>query len=424
MQRLLMIGMNHSTAPLAVRERCAFTPARREEALLQFREKFPNAEAVLVSTCNRVELYAARPLHAHPRLEEMARFLAEFHDVPEAQVREHTYERFGPAVAEHLFMVSSSLDSLVVGETQILGQVREAYEVSKRLGTANALLNPLFQRAIAAAREVMTATHLAEGRRSVASIAVEYARQIFETFGDKTVLSIGAGKMSELVLQHLSELHVKQLVVCNRNLEKAQALAGEFGGTAASLDHLGDLLVEADIVVTSTAATEPIITRAMYEKAMKQRRWRRAFIVDIALPRDVEEEVGGVENVYLYNIDDLQQVAAATDSTRQAAVEQARELVRGQVEEFVSWQKTREIGPLIERLYSKSHAIAQDELSRMLNKAQNLTPAQREAVEEMVRRLVNKLLNEPIQAVRGADTMDPRTHVGAFAKLFGLEEPK
>lgn len=424
MQRLLMIGMNHATAPLPVREKCAFSPTQREAALLRFRDRFPEAEVILVSTCNRVELYAARPVHAHPRREEMIEFVAQFHGLEGAELGQHLYQRQGPGVAEHLFAVASSLDSLVLGETQILGQVREAYEVAQRLGTANSLLGSLFQRAIAAAREVMTATRLGEGRQSVASIAVDYARQIFERFDDKVVLSIGAGKMSALVLQRMSDLKVKRLVVANRDVEKAQSLAGEFGGVAAGLDRVTDLLAEADIVVTSTAATAPIITRAMFEKVMKLRRWRRVFVVDIAMPRDVEEAVGELDNVYLYNIDDLQQVASATASARQDAVDRARELVKAQVEEFIIWQRTREVGPMIERLYEKSHAMAKDELSRMLSKAQDLRPEHRDAVEEMVRRIVNKLLNDPIQAVRGGGgAMEPGTHVGAFARLFKLGEP-
>ena len=256
MQRLLMVGMNHATAPCAVREKCAFTPEQREAALARFHERFPEAEAVLVSTCNRVELYVARPVHGHPASEEIVQFIAEFHGISEAELRPHLYDRGRREVADHLFAVTASLDSLVVGETQILSQVREAYEVSNKLGLAGNLLHPLFQRAIAAAREAVTQTRLAEGRRSVASIAVDYARQIFENFADKTVLNIGAGKMSTLVLKHFSELRIKRLVVLNRDITKAQALGQQFGGAAASMDDLLQHLSEADIVVTGTASPD------------------------------------------------------------------------------------------------------------------------------------------------------------------------
>ena len=257
MQRLLLVGLSHATAPLAVRERCAFTPQQRETALASFREKFPESEAVLVSTCNRVELYVARPVHGRPKSEEMVQFISEFHGITETDLRPHLYDYSKREVVDHLFAVTASLDSLVVGETQILSQVREAYEASKTLGLAGNVLHPMFQRAIAAAREAVTETRLAEGRRSVASIAVDYARQIFESFSDKTVLSIGAGKMSTLVLKHLSDLHIRKLVVLNRDITKAQALAEQFGGTAASTDEMVEHLAEADIVVTGTASPMP-----------------------------------------------------------------------------------------------------------------------------------------------------------------------
>ncbi len=419
MQRLVMIGMNHSTAPLAVREKIAFSNTQRELALGQFREKFPEAEAVLVSTCNRVELYAARPVHGRPRIDDLVAFVAAFHDLPESEVKAHIYERSNRAVAEHLFTVASSLDSLVVGETQILGQIRDAYEVSKKLGMVGNLLNPLFQRAIAAARDVMAATRLTEGRRSIASIAVEYARQIFENFRDKTVLSIGAGKMSSLVLQHFSELQVKRLVVCNRDQTRAQALASRFGGVAARMDDLMQHLAEADIVISSTASPAPIITPTMFEQVMKQRRWRPSFLVDIALPRDIDEAVGDLENVYLYNIDDLQEVAAATDSNRREAVQSARELVLKQVDEFVTWHTAREVGPLIEQLFSRSHNMARDEVQRTLKKLPDLSAEQRQHVEELARRIVNKLLNDPVQAIRESGT-EASPFVRALAKMFRL----
>lgn len=420
MQRLLMVGLNHATAPLAVREKVAFSPQQREAALANFREKFPEAEAVLVSTCNRVELYVARPVHGHPKPEELVQFVAGFHGIEESELRPHLYERSRREVAEHLFSVTASLDSLVVGETQILSQVREAYEVSKKTGLAGNLLNPMFQRAIASAREAMTQTKLAEGRRSIASIAVDYAKQIFESFSGKVVLNIGAGKMSTLVLKHLSDLHIRKLVVLNRDITKAESLAKEFGGTAAGMEQMAEHLAEADIVVTGTASTTPIITGLLFQQVMKKRRWRPVFLIDIALPRDVDQAVGELDNVYLYNIDDLQQVVAATDTTRREAVEQARKIVTEHVEEFITWNRTRELGPLIERLFSKSHAMAQEEVQRAINKLPNVSEAEREHLEDLARRIVNKLLHDPIHAVRETDAEGSAPYMRALAKLFKL----
>ena len=421
MQRLLMIGLNHATAPLEVRERCAFTAARLCEALAQFKKSFAVAEFVIISTCNRVELYTARPVHAHPRREELFEFLCKFHGLEEEALKPHIYQKVNRAVADHLFTVAASLDSMVIGETQILGQVREAYEAAGSAQTLGPLLNPLFQRAIAAAREVQAQTHLTEGRRSIASIAVDYAQRIFDRFDDKTVLSIGAGKMSRLVLTHLAELHVGRLLVTNRDIEKAKELAQQFGGQAVPFEQLPAHLAAADIVVSGTAAPQPIITRKAFESVLYQRRYRPVFLIDIALPRDIEPSVGELDNVYLYNIDDLQTVVAATNTGRQAAADAARQIILGRVDEFVAWHHTREAGPLIEQLFSRSHELAREEVKRTISKLPETTEAERAHLEDLARRIVNKLLNDPVQAIRSSNAVDgvsPYLH--AMTRLFRL----
>jgi glutamyl-tRNA reductase len=424
MRRLLLLGLNHATAPLQVREKCAFTPARRDEALRAFKQQFPQAEFAILSTCNRVELYTSRPVHAHPRAEELVDFLCAFHGLDPQQLRPHLYQKLHRDVAQHLFSVAASLDSMVVGETQILGQVREAYDAATLAGSLGTLLHPLFQRAIAAARETHAETAITEGRRSIASIAVDYARRIFDHFRDKTILSIGAGKMSTLVLQHLSALGIGTLVVLNRDLSKAQELATRFGGTAAPLSDLLGQLGHADIVVSGTASPEPIITRPMFEEVMRLRRYRPAFLIDIALPRDIDPAVGQIDNVYLYNIDDLQSVVAATSSTRQAAVDDARKILMRHVEEFIAWHRTREAGPLIEQLYARAHELARQEVVRTANKLPSLTDPDRAQLDELARRIVNKLLNSPVQAIRQGDpTTGASPYLPALAKLFKLEEP-
>ncbi|HTL28034.1 MAG TPA: glutamyl-tRNA reductase, partial [Tepidisphaeraceae bacterium] len=305
MQRLLLLGLNHTTAPLDVREKLAFNAQQSRDAIAAFRQQFTESEAVLLSTCNRVELYIARALHGHPRADEMIAFLAAFHDLAPERFRPHLYEKRERDVIAHLFAVVSSLDSMVLGETQILGQVRSAYDLSRECEAAGGLLNPLFQRALAVGKEVMTETSLNEGRVSVASVAIDYARKIFDHFNDKTVLSIGAGKIAQLVLQHFTKLAPGKLLVCNRDSNKAQNLAREFNGIAAPFDKLTEQLTAADIVITSTGSTQPIITRRDFESLLKQRRYRPIFLIDLAVPRDVEASVGDLENVYLYNIDDL-----------------------------------------------------------------------------------------------------------------------
>jgi glutamyl-tRNA reductase len=422
MQRLLLLGLNHTTAPLEVREKLAFGVKQRGEALASFARRFPGCEAVVLSTCNRVELYIARQTHGHPRVEEMVEFLAEFHQVPAASFQDHLYQKANELVVDHLFKVTASLDSMVLGETQILGQVREAYEAACQASAAGALLNPLFQRAIAVGKQIMHETALNEGRLSVASVAVDYARNIFEHFRDKTVLSIGAGKMSQLVLQGFVGLSVGQLLVCNRDALKAQGLADKFQGQAVGFDKLAAHLVAADIVVSSTGAPHPIITRRLFETIRRQRRYRPLFLIDIAVPRDVEPAVGEIDNVYLYNLDDLQQVVATTQSQRKDAVAAANAIVTRQVGEFAAWNRQRELGPAIHRLYSRYHQIAQDELARTLNKLPNIQEGEKAHLEDLARRIVNKLLHDPVQVLResgGAHT--PATqYLHALDKLFLL----
>ena len=426
MHKLLLAGLNHTTAPLALREKLAFPADDRRRALALFRERFNDAEAVLISTCNRVELYASRPVHGYPRAEEMAEFLASFHALPTSEVATHLYHKTDRDAVAHLFSVASSLDSMVLGETQILGQVREAYDAARETGSAGPVLHPLFQRAIAVGKQVRTQTTLGDGRLSVASVAVDHARQIFDHFNDKTVLCIGAGKMATLVLQGFQTLRPGKLLVCNRSAEKAAGLAHRFGGKVAPFERLGDHLTAADIVITSTGACDPIITRRQFEQLLPPRRYRPIFLIDIALPRDVEPAVGEIQNVYLYNIDDLQQVVAATQSNRQGSVEAAQAIVDEQVGEFLAWSRTREIGPVIDQLYQRYHELARAEVDRTINKLPSLSAAERDVVEQLARRIVNKLLHDPIQTLRKSEGMhgSPGQYVHALERLFKLaEEP-
>lgn len=407
MQRLVIAGLNHATAPLAVREKLAFGPQRLGAALTAFTAQWPGAEAVLLSTCNRTELYVARAVHEHPRSDEMVAFLAALQGLAAADVAPFFYHKEDRQAVEHLFAVASSLDSMVIGETQILGQVREACEAACAAGCARGVLTPLFQRAVAAARDVMGATGLAEGRISVASVAVQYAQRIFDSFADKTVVAVGAGRMGALVLEHLHGLRPGAMIVCNRDMRKAETLAARFGGRAEPLAELRRALVLADVVVSSTGSDEPIITREMFAGLLHERRYRPVFIIDIALPRDVEPEVGEIENVYLYNIDDLQRVVSQTHSRRAAAVEQARSILAKHVEDFAAWSRARQIGPFIESLYGFYHDVAAREAERTFSRLSSGSEADRALLIEMGRRIVNKVLHEPVRRLRSADALSP-----------------
>jgi glutamyl-tRNA reductase len=425
-QRLLMVGLNHATAPLEVRERLAFTAEQRASALAALRQQFDGCEAVLINTCNRVELYAARSVHARPREEDMSEFLAAQRNVPADQLRPHLYHKAERDAVEHLFSVVSSIDSMVIGETQILGQVRDAYDAARAAGAAAAAMNPLFQRALAVGKQVMHDTAIGEGRVSVGSVAVDCAGHIFERYEDKTVLCIGAGKMATLVLQSFSALKPRRMLICNRNNAKAQALAERFNGVAAPFEKLDEHLVAADVVVTSASATEPIITRARFEPLLRARRYRPVFVIDIALPRNVEPAVSKLENVYLYNIDDLQKVVAATRTRRSEAIEHARTIIRAHVDDYLSWNRQRALGPMIDRLYTRHHELAREEVERAIHKMPNVSEADRAALEDLARRIVNKMLHDPISRLKDAEaehgTAGPYLH--ALEKLFRLEEPQ
>ena len=422
MQKLLLLGLNHTTAPIDVREKLALSADQHRAAIAAFRERFGECEVVLLSTCNRVELYAARAVHGHPRAEELISFLAEFQHVPENAFRDHVYEKADRAVVEHLFAVASSLDSMVLGETQILGQVRSAYDASVQLTAAGPMLNPLFQRAIAVGKQVMTGTSLNEGRLSVASVAVDHAKQVFETFADKTVLAIGAGKMAVAVLKHFAALGPGKLLICNRDASKAVDLASRFNGTAVPFEKLSDHLVKADVVISSTGSPHAIVTAEQFQSLRKKRKYRPIFMIDIAVPRDIDPAVGEIDGVYLYNVDDLQEVVAATLASRSGAIDAARGIVAKSVDEFLAWHRTREMGPVIDQLYQRSHELAKEEVTRVLGKLPNVSADERQHLEDLARRIVNKLLHDPIKTLREADTAHAPAaqYLHAMQKLFQL----
>jgi len=421
MNRLLLIGLNHTTAPLDVRERLAFAPQRMLEAIDHLRKRIDGAEAVILSTCNRVELYLAGPDEIDR--EAMVKYLADFHAVPAEAFQSHLYEIRGRGVIEHLFAVASSLDSMVLGETQILGQVRGAYELSRGAGATGPSLNPLFQRAVSVGKEVLANTGLAEGRVSVSSVAVDYARRIFDNFADKTVLCIGTGKMSRLVLQHFVSLNVGDLLVCSRDQARADATARDFNGRGVAFDAIEQHLISSDIVISSTGAPHPIITKKGFAKLVRKRRYRPIFLIDIAVPRDVEAAVGELENVYLYNLDDLQEVVGQTITQRSQQAESATLVVRQQVEQYLLWHRQREIGPMIDALYKRYNTIARTELERTLSKLP-VDDAGKQHLEELVHRIVQKMLHDPVSQLRLAH--DPHAETGptyahAIEQLFRLQ---
>ena len=423
MTDLLLIGLNHTTAPLPVRERLALAPQRAFEAITAWQARSSGtSEVVILSTCNRVELYlagnASRPA--------VVAFLADFFATPADAFETHLYESAGRAAVEHLFAVASGLESMVLGESQILGQVRQAYEASRQAGATGPVLNPLFQRAATVGKEVMTDTGLGDGRVSVASVAVDYAKRIFDTFADKTVLCLGTGKMSRLVLQGFTALRAGRVLVASRDQNRADAFAAKFGGVGVTMDDLDRHLIAADVVIGSTGATHPVVTKARFAKLLKKRRYRPAFFLDIAVPRDIEPSVGDLEGVYRYDLDDLQTAVSQTIAGRGGQVEAARAVVRRHVDAYAAWHRQREAGPLIDALYRNGNDVARAELERTLARL-DLDAAGRLEVEQLVHRVVQKLLHGPVNRLKHGHH-DARTGEGdggpaylhAVEQLFGL----
>jgi glutamyl-tRNA reductase len=423
---LLVLGVNHRTAPIGLRETLAFTPEQMTAALARLRQRFSDAEAVILSTCNRVELYVAYSTSAgnQPTLETLTHFLAEFHRVAPADLDAHLYLHEDRRAVEHLFSVAASLDSMVVGETQILGQVKQAYALASdngAIGGGGKVFHALFQRAFAAAKDVHERTNLSAGRLSIASVAIDLARSVFDRFDDKTVLCIGAGKMASLLLRHLADLHPKKLLLANRSLPRAQALAEEFHGEAHPIDTLDALMTEADILLTSTNAAEPIITEARFKGLLKARRYRPALIIDIAVPRDVHPDVAQLANVYLYNVDDLQEVAAGNKSKRDAEIALSRGLLDEHINNFWKWFALRDVGPLIQSLYEQSHALARAELDATIARHPEMSADQRAELERLTHRLIGKILHRPVSQLTTNPNPDLAGALAAALKqLFDL----
>lgn len=423
--RLQVVGLNHRTAPLAVREKLAASGDLLRHTLEAYRAYFPEAEGVLLSTCNRVELYTARPLRSEPSPDTAAAFLADIHHLDVNDVTPHLYHHQDRGMVEHLFSVASSLDSLVIGETQILSQVKQAYQAACELHTAGkpgGTFHALFQRALAAAKEVHDSTSLSSGRVSVASVAVDLARGVFDSFNDKTVLCIGAGKMATLMLTHLKGLAPEKLLVTNRSYDKAVTLAAQFGGQAAPMDRLDELLAQADIVLSSTGAEHAVITAEKFRQLLKPRRYRPVVMVDIAVPRDIEPAVGELNNVYLYNVDDLQRVVAETHGKRDVAVEESHLLLKKHVDEFVQWFGARDVGPIVRALYERSHDIAKREMDDLLTRMPDMSDDQKRELERTLHRVIGKILHSPVtQLTHQAEASARPMLAAAILKLFELK---
>ncbi|WP_425617812.1 glutamyl-tRNA reductase [Anatilimnocola sp. NA78] len=423
--KLQMIGCSHHTAPVEVRERLAFNKDQASRALMRLRERYPAAEAVLLSTCNRVELYVASEQPGEcPSHHDMVSFLAEFHGLDPVEVFNDLFERTGEDFVRHLFTVAASLDSMVVGEAQILAQVKQAYELATVSSTVGPLTNAAFQAALKVAKRVATETAINQRRVSIPSVAVgDFASQFFERFDDKQVLVIGAGEMGEETLRYLIDAGVKKISICNRNFERAEELAQRMTGQPEKWDRLSALLVEADLVVSATGANEPILTAATFKPIVDARYQRPLLVLDLAIPRDFEPEIGQLSGVYLYAIDDLQEACQRNRREREREWPQAEKIIEDETQRFMTDLNHRATAPTIRRLKLRADEVKADELARLLNKLGRLDPKIENEIRQGFDRLVNKLLHPPLESLRDeAQHGAPHGLLDALKRLFKLKD--
>lgn len=393
---IFALGINHKTAPVALREQVAFAPEQVSQALRELTTLTSITDAVILSTCNRTELY----FNGNPsQAEQVIGWLAHFHALNSTELQPHLYLHQDSAAAEHLMQVAAGLDSLVLGEPQILGQVKQAYNQARNAGTINPQFERLFQKTFAVAKQVRTDTEIGANAVSVAFAAVSLAKQIFGNLTKVRVLLIGAGETIELVARHLLEQGAGQLTVANRTYERAVQLAEQFSAAAITLSQVPQQLAEADIVISSTASTLPIVGKGMVEQALKQRKHKPMFLVDLAVPRDIEQQVADLEDAYLYTVDDLQSIVTQNLTNRQQAAEQAKQMISVGVAEFAQWQTLQGNADWVRDYRQRCDAVRNELLAKAVNQLSAGQDAEKVLAEFSVK-LTNRLMHSPTKAIR------------------------
>jgi glutamyl-tRNA reductase len=421
--RLYAVGLSHRTAPVELRESVDFSRKGLELALAELASRGIGRELVVLSTCNRAEIYAVA--ETDETTDQIGRFFSDYHDLPHADVDPHLYVYRGPDVARHLFRVAAGLDSLVVGEPQILGQVKTAYATASDRQFTAALTNRLFHSAFSVGKRVRSETGLGEGAVSVSYAAIALAKKIFGDLKGRAVLILGAGEMAKLTGIHFQSQHVKQITIASRTLQSAQSLASRLDGTAVPWDRVDAALASADIVVTATGASEPVLTRSRIDDAMRSRRGRPLFIIDIAVPRDVEASVGSLDQVFLYNIDDLRTIVQENLTRRGAELARAEAIVDEEVAKYTAWMQSREIVPTVVALRQRFEAIRRAELQRLEPKLSGLPPDARARIDEVTRLIVEKLLLTPTEQLKSvSDQAMIVAYADALNRLFSLAQEK
>jgi glutamyl-tRNA reductase len=411
---IFTLGINHHSAPLAIRERVAFNAEKLHSALADLTHSQSVKEVAILSTCNRTEIYCSAET---PEL--VIDWLSRYHQVDRADLAPYLYTHDQPDAIRHAFRVACGLDSMVIGEPQILGQMKDAVRVAEESGTLGTQLHKLFQRSFSVAKEVRSTTAIGANIVSMAAAGVHLAERIFESVEQQRILFIGAGEMIELCAAHFCARQPKQVTIANRTLERGRVLAERYNGTAIRLDDLAEHLAQHDIIVSCTASPLPIIGLGMVERAVKARRHRPMFMVDLAVPRDIEVEVGELDDVFLYTVDDLAQVVESGRESRQAAVVEAETIIATRVQDFLGWLQARDTVPVIRSLRDSAERMRRHEIEHAMKLLAKGEDPQK-VLEHLSQRLTNKFLHAPTQALNLAEGSERAELQSATARLFHL----
>lgn len=415
---ILVIGLNHKSADVEVREKLAFDGQKLQEGLLALHKLPDIKEAIILSTCNRVEIYSnvKDPVKA---FDTVKAFLSEFHGLENAALERSLYIHKDHEAVKHVFRVASSLDSMVVGEPQILGQLKDAFEFALAKKTTGILLNRLMKKSISVAKRVRTETKIAENAVSISFAAVELARKIFTDLSEKSFMLLGAGEMAELAARHMMSFGVKKVIVANRTFERGYELAKELNGRAVKFEEFLHEAVHTDIIICSTGAPAYVLRKEEMQKVMKERKQKPAFIIDISVPRNIDPEINNLDNVYLYDVDDLQGVVDTNILERKKEAEKAENIIEKEIDSFQKWVSSLDSVPTVIALRKKAETIKKEELERLINKFPELGEKERKAIEYMASVITNKLIHPPTVALK-EDTEDKDILIATIRKLYGI----
>jgi glutamyl-tRNA reductase len=417
---ILIIGLNHKTAEIDIREKLAFDGPKLEEGLLRIRDLHEIKESVIISTCNRVEIYLNAG-NAEKATSSIKEFIAGFHDIKKKSLNNALYIHEDIKAVKHIYRVASSLDSMVVGEPQILGQLKEAFEFALKHKTTGILLNRLFKKAISVAKRVRTETRIAENAVSISFAAVELAKKIFTELTGKSFMLLGAGEMAELAAKYIMNSGVEDIRIANRTYETGCQLAKEFSGRAIPFEDYLNELKHSDIVICSTGAPNYILTKSQMHQVMKERKNKPVFLIDISVPRNIDPEINNLDNVYLYDIDDLQGVVDSNILERQKEAKKAEEIIEEEIEIFGKWLASLDSVPTVIALREKAEGIKTEELDKLTNRLPDLGKKEKQAVEQTINSIINKLIHAPTVALKESSE-DKDILIATIKRLYGLEE--